>query len=273
MINDIVTRFTGIFTLPKLANNYVVSSVCVSNVRLILFFSSSWVVAGKADPISPPRIHGNLTELTLYSYAKCQLNIFIIIKSVFFPYFSSIFKWIAVHPDSPAPGSSWMKQIVSFDKLKLTNNQLDENGHVCIVVNINWTRCRLIIAMINCHCFFTPLVLFLVENHPEYFWHYENCCCSFSFIIRVFCVLFFFPFFFVSSCTDHFEFNAPISASIPYCLFATEKHKHTVYNGAASSTQPLSSFHIYGNIIYSRNGLSKSKSKFLLLLLFYLCYL
>lgn len=56
------------------------------------FYSSSWVVAGKADPISPPRIH--------------------------------------VHPDSPAPGSTWMKQIVSFDKLKLTNNQLDENGHV-----------------------------------------------------------------------------------------------------------------------------------------------
>lgn len=59
---------------------------------MIMIFSSSWVVAGKADPISPPRIH--------------------------------------VHPDSPAPGSTWMKQIVSFDKLKLTNNQLDENGHV-----------------------------------------------------------------------------------------------------------------------------------------------
>lgn len=56
--------------------------------------SSSWVVAGKADPISPPRIH--------------------------------------VHPDSPAPGSTWMKQVVSFDKLKLTNNQLDENGHVSV---------------------------------------------------------------------------------------------------------------------------------------------
>lgn len=54
--------------------------------------SSSWVVAGKADPISPPRIH--------------------------------------VHPDSPAPGATWMKQVISFDKLKLTNNQLDENGHV-----------------------------------------------------------------------------------------------------------------------------------------------
>jgi len=54
--------------------------------------SSSWVVAGKADPISPPRIH--------------------------------------VHPDSPATGAQWMKQVVSFDKLKLTNNQLDDNGHV-----------------------------------------------------------------------------------------------------------------------------------------------
>ncbi|XP_031638292.1 T-box transcription factor TBX10 [Contarinia nasturtii] len=58
------------------------------------FHSSSWVVAGKADPISPPRIH--------------------------------------VHPDSPAPGATWMKQIVSFDKLKLTNNQLDENGHIIL---------------------------------------------------------------------------------------------------------------------------------------------
>ncbi|XP_049878947.1 T-box transcription factor TBX1-B-like [Pectinophora gossypiella] len=58
------------------------------------FHSSSWVVAGKADPVSPPRIH--------------------------------------VHPDSPAPGSHWMRQLVSFDKLKLTNNQLDDNGHIIL---------------------------------------------------------------------------------------------------------------------------------------------
>ncbi|KAI9582225.1 hypothetical protein GQX74_015348 [Glossina fuscipes] len=58
------------------------------------FHNSSWVVAGKADPISPPRIH--------------------------------------VHPDSPAHGANWMKQIISFDKLKLTNNQLDENGHIIL---------------------------------------------------------------------------------------------------------------------------------------------
>ena len=59
------------------------------------FHSSSWVVAGKADPHMPGRIH--------------------------------------VHPDSPAKGAQWMKQIVSFDKLKLTNNLLDDNGHVSII--------------------------------------------------------------------------------------------------------------------------------------------
>ena len=56
------------------------------------FHSSSWLVAGKADPATPGRVH--------------------------------------YHPDSPAKGAQWMKQIVSFDKLKLTNNLLDDNGHV-----------------------------------------------------------------------------------------------------------------------------------------------
>lgn len=35
-----------------------------------------------------------------------------------------------IHPDSPAKGAQWTKQLVSFDRLKLTNNQLDDNGHV-----------------------------------------------------------------------------------------------------------------------------------------------
>jgi hypothetical protein len=41
-----------------------------------------------------------------------------------------------VHPDSPAKGAQWMKQVVSFDKLKLTNHQLDDNGHVSKTMNI-----------------------------------------------------------------------------------------------------------------------------------------
>lgn len=35
-----------------------------------------------------------------------------------------------VHPDSPALGSHWMNSVINFYKLKLTNNQLDKQGHV-----------------------------------------------------------------------------------------------------------------------------------------------
>lgn len=59
------------------------------------FHSSKWLVAGKADPSVPGRVH--------------------------------------IHPDSPCTGAQWMKQIVSFDKLKLTNNLMDDNGHVSML--------------------------------------------------------------------------------------------------------------------------------------------
>uniref|UniRef100_A0A3Q3K232 T-box domain-containing protein n=1 Tax=Monopterus albus TaxID=43700 RepID=A0A3Q3K232_MONAL len=36
------------------------------------------------------------------------------------------------HPDSPALGSHWMKQPISFLKLKLTNNTLDQHGHIIL---------------------------------------------------------------------------------------------------------------------------------------------
>ncbi|XP_008307643.1 T-box transcription factor TBX1 isoform X2 [Cynoglossus semilaevis] len=58
------------------------------------FHSSSWLVAGQADIAAPSRMH--------------------------------------FHPDSPASGSQWMKQTVSFDTLKLTNNLLDDNGHIIL---------------------------------------------------------------------------------------------------------------------------------------------
>ncbi|XP_038548527.1 T-box transcription factor TBX1-A [Micropterus salmoides] len=58
------------------------------------FHSSSWLVAGRADVIAPSRMH--------------------------------------FHPDSPACGAQWMKQTVSFDTLKLTNNLLDDNGHMIL---------------------------------------------------------------------------------------------------------------------------------------------
>ncbi|KAK2868802.1 hypothetical protein Q7C36_000673 [Tachysurus vachellii] len=58
------------------------------------FHSSSWITAGRADVAIPGRVH--------------------------------------FHPDSPARGAQWMKQTVSFDRLKLTNNLLDDNGHIIL---------------------------------------------------------------------------------------------------------------------------------------------
>ena len=56
------------------------------------FHNSRWIVAGKADPEMPKRMY--------------------------------------IHPDSPATGESWMQKVVSFHKLKLTNNISDKNGLV-----------------------------------------------------------------------------------------------------------------------------------------------
>lgn len=56
------------------------------------FHNSEWSVTGKAEPLIPTRIF--------------------------------------VHPDSPGTGSQWMRQVVSFQKMKLTNNHMDQMGHV-----------------------------------------------------------------------------------------------------------------------------------------------
>jgi len=54
------------------------------------FHNSRWMVAGKADPEMPKRMY--------------------------------------IHPDSPATGEQWMQKVVSFHKLKLTNNISDKHG-------------------------------------------------------------------------------------------------------------------------------------------------
>ncbi|KAE8584624.1 hypothetical protein XENTR_v10021038 [Xenopus tropicalis] len=35
-----------------------------------------------------------------------------------------------IHPDSPCSGETWMRQIISFDRIKLTNNEMDDKGHI-----------------------------------------------------------------------------------------------------------------------------------------------
>jgi T-box protein 6 len=58
------------------------------------FSGSQWVPAGGAEPQSPQRMY--------------------------------------LHPDSPASGAHWSQQPILFNKVKLTNNTLDNSGHVSI---------------------------------------------------------------------------------------------------------------------------------------------
>ncbi|XP_060081063.1 T-box transcription factor TBX20-like [Ylistrum balloti] len=58
------------------------------------YHRSSWLVAGKADPPLPTRF--------------------------------------SVHPDGPFTGQQLMKQTLSFEKIKLTNNMLDKNGQMIL---------------------------------------------------------------------------------------------------------------------------------------------
>jgi len=56
------------------------------------YHRSCWLEAGKADPPAPARLY--------------------------------------VHPDSPFTGEQLRKQVVSFEKVKLTNNDMDKHGQV-----------------------------------------------------------------------------------------------------------------------------------------------
>ncbi|CAN8001308.1 unnamed protein product [Ixodes pacificus] len=58
------------------------------------YHRSSWLVAGKADPPSPGRFYA--------------------------------------HPDCPFTGDQLRKQVVSFEKVKLTNNEMDKQGHIVL---------------------------------------------------------------------------------------------------------------------------------------------
>lgn len=58
------------------------------------YHRSSWLVAGKADPPPPARLYA--------------------------------------HPDSPISVDALRKQVVSFEKVKLTNNEMDKSGQVSV---------------------------------------------------------------------------------------------------------------------------------------------
>lgn len=93
MFPTVRVSFTGLD--PDTKYSVLMDIVPVDNKRYrYAYHRSSWLVAGKADPPLPTRFY--------------------------------------VHPDSPYSGEQLMKQTVSFEKLKLTNNMLDKNSQIIL---------------------------------------------------------------------------------------------------------------------------------------------
>ncbi|CAF4348795.1 unnamed protein product, partial [Adineta steineri] len=76
--------------LDKRAKYILLMDIVAADDCRYKFHNSRWMIAGKADPEMPKRMY--------------------------------------IHPDSPATGEQWMSKIVSFHKLKLTNNISDKHG-------------------------------------------------------------------------------------------------------------------------------------------------
>ncbi|XP_033112131.1 T-box transcription factor TBX3-like isoform X2 [Anneissia japonica] len=78
--------------LDKRAKYILLMDIVAADDCRYKFHNSRWMVAGKADPEMPKRMY--------------------------------------IHPDSPSTGEQWMQKVVSFHKLKLTNNISDKHGFV-----------------------------------------------------------------------------------------------------------------------------------------------
>lgn len=95
MFPTVRVSFSGPLRQVTPADRYVVllDVVPVDNRRYrYAYHRSAWLVAGKADPPPPPRLYA--------------------------------------HPDTPIGADALRKQVISFEKVKLTNNEMDKNGQV-----------------------------------------------------------------------------------------------------------------------------------------------
>ncbi|XP_017489823.1 PREDICTED: T-box transcription factor TBX20-like, partial [Rhagoletis zephyria] len=98
MFPTVRCSFSGIDQIPLHGDCrllVMMDIVPVDNKRYrYAYHRSSWLVAGKADPPSPARLY--------------------------------------LHPDAPYSMEQLRKQVISFEKVKLTNNEMDKSGHIVL---------------------------------------------------------------------------------------------------------------------------------------------
>lgn len=95
MFPTVRVSFSGPLRFSQPADRYaILMDIVPTDVRRYryAYHRSAWLVAGKADPPPPPRLYA--------------------------------------HPDSPISVDVLRKQVISFEKVKLTNNELDKSGQV-----------------------------------------------------------------------------------------------------------------------------------------------
>lgn len=93
------------------------------------FSGSQWVPAGGAEPQSPQRMY--------------------------------------LHPDSPATGSHWQAQPILFNKVKLTNNTLDNNGHVSILIQKYIKNLKFLLIFITIFSLFQVVLASMHKYQPR----------------------------------------------------------------------------------------------------------
>lgn len=98
--------------LDKKAKYILLMDIVAADDCRYKFHNSRWMVAGKADPEMPKRMY--------------------------------------IHPDSPTSGEQWMQKVVSFHKLKLTNNISDKHGFVSFIVDNIFSF--VVVCMCKCVC-------------------------------------------------------------------------------------------------------------------------
>lgn len=102
---------TRISGLDKKAKYILLMDIVAADDCRYKFHNSRWMVAGKADPEMPKRMY--------------------------------------IHPDSPSTGEQWMQKVVSFHKLKLTNNISDKHGFQTILNSMHKYQPRFHIVKAN----------------------------------------------------------------------------------------------------------------------------
>lgn len=128
---------TGKICCNKTSDSYYICWLKLTkkfyNENKNLIFRSRWMVAGKADPEMPKRMY--------------------------------------IHPDSPSTGEQWMQKVVSFHKLKLTNNISDKHGFVSITIRFIYTL-HSVMSLFSCLCSAVFDLLNFIISHPS--WVHEG---------------------------------------------------------------------------------------------------